>query len=97
VREARVLHHGVGRASMLNAIGRVLHPLSGLEPELPTPAAERAVIVPAMTPTPGPAPNERRGELTRRQGRRAGRPVRRCVVLANPGFAALVSFPRRIV
>jgi hypothetical protein len=64
VREARVLHHGVGRASMLNAIGRVLHPLSGLEPELPTPAAERAVIVPAMTPTPGPAPNERRGELT---------------------------------
>ena len=64
VREARVLQHGIGRVSMLNAIGRVLHPLSGLEPELPTPAAERAVIVPAMTPTPGPAPNERRGALT---------------------------------
>jgi hypothetical protein len=48
----------------LNAIGRVLHPLAGLEPELPTPAAERAVIVPAMTPAPGPAPAERSGVLT---------------------------------
>jgi len=48
----------------LNAIGRVLHPLAGLEPELPTPAAERAVIVPAMTPVPGPAPAERSGTLT---------------------------------
>ena len=64
VREARVLQHGISRVSVLNAIGRVLHPLSGLEPELPTPAAERAVIVPAMTPTPGPAPSERRGDLT---------------------------------
>ena len=64
VREARVLQHGISRMSVLNAIGRVLHPLSGLEPELATPAAEHAVIVPAMTPTPGPAPNERRGELT---------------------------------
>ena len=61
VREARVMQHAIGRVSKLNAIGRVLFPLAGLEPELPTPAAERAVIVPAMTPTPGPAAGERRG------------------------------------
>jgi hypothetical protein len=64
VREAKVLQHGLGRVSRLNALGRVLHPLAGLEPELPTPAAERAVIVPAMTPSPGPAPTERHGVLT---------------------------------
>ena len=46
VREASVLQHGIGRVPKLNAIGRVLHPLAGLEPELPTPAAEHAVIVP---------------------------------------------------
>ena len=59
-----MLQHGLGKVSRLNAIGRVLHPLAGLEPELPTPAAERAVIVPAMTPAPGPAPGERSGVLT---------------------------------
>jgi hypothetical protein len=64
VREAKVLQHGLGRVSRLNAVGRVLHPLAGLEPEFPVPAAERAVIVPAMTPTPGPAPAERPGVLT---------------------------------
>jgi hypothetical protein len=64
VREASVLQHGIGRVSRLNALGRVLHPLAGLEPELPTPAAERAVIVPAMTPTATPTPTERRGVLT---------------------------------
>src|SRR4029453_8028878 len=61
VGEERVLQHGVGLVSGLNAIGRVLHPLAGLEPELPTPAAERAVIVPALTPAPGPAPTDRHG------------------------------------
>ncbi len=61
VREARVLQHGVGLVSRLNAIGRVVLPLAGLEPELPTPAAEHAVIVPALTPTPGPALTERHG------------------------------------
>ena len=64
VREAKVLQHGLGRVSRLNAMGRILHPLAGLEPELPVPAAERAVIIPAMTPTPGPAPSERGGVLT---------------------------------
>ena len=64
VQEATVLQHAMSRVSKLNAIGRVLHPLSGLEPELPTPALERALIVPAMTPTPGPAPGERRGTIT---------------------------------
>jgi hypothetical protein len=63
-REATVLQHGLGKVSRMNAIGRVLLPLAGLEPELPTPAAERAVIVPAMTPAPGPAPAERSGVLT---------------------------------
>jgi hypothetical protein len=61
VREAKVMQHAIGRVSKLNAIGRVLYPLAGLEPELPTPAAERALVVPAMTPTPGPAAGERRG------------------------------------
>jgi hypothetical protein len=64
VREARVLQHAIGRVSKLNAIGRVLHPLAGLEPDLPIPAAEHAVIVPAMSPTPGPAPDERQGSLS---------------------------------
>jgi hypothetical protein len=61
VREAKVIQHALGAVSKLNAIGRVLRPLAGLEPEPPTPAAERAVILPAMTPTPGPAPDERPG------------------------------------
>jgi len=64
VREAKVLQHGLGRVSRLNVMGRILLPLAGLEPELPTPAAERAVIIPAMTPSPGPEPTERGGALT---------------------------------
>jgi len=64
VREAKVMQHAIGRVSKLNAIGRVLYPLAGLAPDLPTPAAERAVVVPAMTPTPGPAPGERSGVVT---------------------------------
>ncbi len=68
VRETRVLQHGGALVSRLNAIGRVLHPLAGLEPELPTPAAERAVIVPAITPTPTPAPTERHGLLMIEKG-----------------------------
>jgi len=64
VREAKVLQQGLGRVSRLNALGRVLHPLAGLEPELPIPAADRAIIVPAMTPSPGPAPIERHGVQT---------------------------------
>ena len=63
VREAKVIQQAIGHVSKLNAIGRVLHPLAGLEPELPTPASERAVILPAMTATPGPAPGERSGAL----------------------------------
>ena len=63
VQEATVLQHAIGRVSKLNAIGRVLHPLAGLEPELPIPAAERAVVVPAMTPTPRPAAGERTGAM----------------------------------
>jgi hypothetical protein len=61
VREAKVIQRAIGHVSKLNAIFRALYPLAGLEPELPTPAAERAVIVPPMTRTPGPAPGERRG------------------------------------
>jgi hypothetical protein len=68
VREAKIIQRAVGRVSKLNAIGRVLHPLAGLEPELPTPAAERARIEPAMTPTPGPAPGERTGVLVVESG-----------------------------
>jgi len=63
LREAKVLQQAISRLSKLNAIGRVLYPLAGLEPELPAPAVERAVIVPAMTPTPRPAAAERTGAL----------------------------------
>jgi hypothetical protein len=63
VREAKIIQQALGHTSALNAIGRVLHPLAGLDPDLPTPAAERARTVPAMTPTPGPAPGERSGAL----------------------------------
>jgi hypothetical protein len=68
VREAKIIQKAFGRVSKLNAVGRALHPLAGLEPDLPTPAAERAVIVPAMTPTPGPAPGERSGALVVESG-----------------------------
>ena len=68
VREARVLEHGLGLVSRLNAIGRALHVLAGLQPYVPAPAAERAVIVPVMTPTPAPAPAERNGEVTIEKG-----------------------------
>ena len=61
VREAKVIQRALGHVSKLNAIGRVLHPLAGLDPEVPTPASERANTLPAMTPTPGPAPGERPG------------------------------------
>lgn len=60
VRDAKVIQHAIGHVSKLNAIGRVLHSLARLEPEVPTPASERA-LMPAMTPTPGPASGERRG------------------------------------
>ena len=62
-REAKVLQHAISRLSKLNAIGRMLYPLAGLEPELPVSAVERAVIVPAMTPTPHPAAAERTGAI----------------------------------
>jgi hypothetical protein len=63
VREAKVIQRAIGHVSKLNAMFRVLYPLAGLEPQLPTPAAERAVIVPPMTRAPGPAPGERRGDV----------------------------------
>lgn len=64
VREAKIMQHALGRVSKLNAIGRVLYPLAGLEPDVPTPAVERALLVPAMTRTPGPAPGERSGMVS---------------------------------
>jgi hypothetical protein len=63
VREAKVMQHALGRVSKLNANGRVLHPLAGLEPDLPTPAAEHALIVPVLAPAAGPAIDERPGAL----------------------------------
>jgi len=63
VRQSKVIQHAISRVSKLNAIGRVLHPLSGIAPEIPVPAASLAAIVPAMTPTPGPAEGERPGVM----------------------------------
>jgi hypothetical protein len=64
VREARIIQHALGRPSKLNAIGRVLHPLSGLVPQIPTSAAEHATIVPLLEPTPGPRVDERVSQRT---------------------------------
>jgi hypothetical protein len=63
VRDAKVMQHAVSHISKLNAVGRVLLPLAGLEAEQPAPAAERALIVPTRAHTPGPAPGERPGAL----------------------------------
>lgn len=70
VREAKVMQRALGHVSKLNAIGRVLHPLAGLDPEVPVPASARALTLPAMAPTPGPALGERAGVLVidRRDG-----------------------------
>jgi hypothetical protein len=66
VQQAKVIQQAVGRVSKLTAIGRILHPLAGLEPELPTPADERASIVSAMTQPPDrrPANGEARSRST---------------------------------
>jgi len=63
IRDARVFQRAIGRPSKLNAIHRVLFPMSGLAEERPAPAAERAVDLPAMTPVPGPASGEVTGEV----------------------------------
>ena len=63
VRDAKVMQKAMGRVSKLNAIGRVLRPLAGLEPDVPVPASERDIAMPPATPTPGPAPGERLGVL----------------------------------
>ncbi len=41
VRQARVIQRAIGRPSKLNAMYRVLFPLSGLAPELPVPAGDQ--------------------------------------------------------
>ena len=42
------------RPSVPNAIHTVPHPLSGLAPETPVRAEEKALLVPALEPSPGP-------------------------------------------
>jgi hypothetical protein len=64
LQEARVLQHALGRTSVLRAIHTVLHPLCGLPEELPKAAAEQAVAMPAMEPSPSPGPGERSGILS---------------------------------
>jgi hypothetical protein len=51
------------RPSVPNAICTVLHPLSGLAPETPVRAEEKAVLVPALEPSPGPEADETPGVL----------------------------------
>ncbi len=63
VRQARVIQRALGRLSKLNALHRVLFPLSGLEPERPAPAATRAIDIPVLTPVPGPAQGETQGAV----------------------------------
>ena len=64
VQEARLLQHAVGRPSVLNAIHSVLYPLSGLAPETPVRAEKKAVLVPALEPSPTPAAGEPEAVLT---------------------------------
>jgi hypothetical protein len=64
VQEARVLQHAIGRPSVLNAVHKVLHPLSGLAEGLPAPAAEKAIDMPAVASAPCPRPDERPAVLT---------------------------------
>src|SRR5512138_2872215 len=64
VREARVIQQALGRASILNASQTVLHRLSGVSPELPNPAAEKASRLTAVAPPPAPDANESTGVLT---------------------------------
>jgi hypothetical protein len=54
LREDRVIHKALGRPARLKAVHRVLHPLSGLDPEVPVPAVERAVHLPEILPLPAP-------------------------------------------
>jgi hypothetical protein len=63
VQEARVLQHALGRPSVLNAIHRVLYPLSGLAVETPVRAEKKALLVPAPAPPPSPAADETRAVL----------------------------------
>lgn len=63
VQEAGVIQHAIGRPSKLNVQHTVLHRLSGLPPRLPTPAAKKAVTMPAASPPPAPSPAERAGIL----------------------------------
>lgn len=63
-RDARLIQHALGRASILNAFHTVLHRLSGLAPELPARAATKALNLPSIAPPPSPAPTETGGVVT---------------------------------
>jgi hypothetical protein len=54
-RAARVIQHALGRGSILHASHTVLHELSGLKPDVKTPAAEKARTVPVVPESPHPA------------------------------------------
>jgi hypothetical protein len=64
VREALIIHKALSRPSRLSAIRLVLHPLSGIEAEIPIPAPERALDVPAASSVEGPVePRAVRSEM----------------------------------
>ena len=64
LRRARIIQKALGRVSTLNAFHRVLRPLSGLPPEMPTPATEAASERPAIQPSPGPDASAPRAHRT---------------------------------
>jgi hypothetical protein len=55
VREARAIQHALGRGSKLHAAHTVLHTLSGIAPNAPTRATEKARRVPELPGPPLPA------------------------------------------
>jgi hypothetical protein len=55
VREARAIQHALGRGSKLHAAHTVLHELSGIAPDPPTRATEKARRLPELPAPPVPA------------------------------------------
>lgn len=59
VRESRAIQHALGRGSKLQAAHTILHVLSGIPSDAPTPAGEKARHVPEFPPPPTPSESSR--------------------------------------
>jgi hypothetical protein len=50
-----MIQHALGRGSKLHAAHTVLHELSGLKPDVATPAVDKARTIPSIPESPRPA------------------------------------------